>query len=295
MRCGRVGSGYSVGTIGVCQLRMGQERQMRHIDRYSSSSENHSWQAGVDRNWYKLLGRWLLGGGIGVAATSQFLLQSTPLVALGLSMVILGAICLTLERACPKVPPGVGLIFMESGLENVASMIEELGLRSRAVYVPSSLAGGKPQALIPLNSNGVSPVVNTTLPRRLIAKYGLADHEMGLLVSTPGSAATGMLESKPGASGMEMGNALTTLLVGMIDAADAVRVFDSGGRIRVEVSGSRVGYRNTRVQECLGSPLASIAASVVSEALGRPVVIEKEHSEYRGKCLIELGVLGEDI
>ena len=265
------------------------------MDRYSTSSENHSWQAGVDRNWYKILGKWLLGGGVGIAAVSQFVLQATPLVALGLSMIILGAICLTLERACPKVPPGVSLIFMESGLENVASMIEELGLRSRAIYIPSSLAGGKPQALIPLNTNGVSPVVSTALPRRLIAKYGPADHDMGLLISTPGSAATGMLESKPGTSGMEMGTALTTLLVGMIDAADAVRVFESGRGIRVEVAGSRIGYRNTRFQECLGSPMASIVASVVSEALGRPVVIEKERSEDKGKCLIELGVLGEDI
>ena len=248
----------------------------------------------MTRNWYRLLGVGLILGGVGLALVSYFLLRSIPLVALGLSLVTLGAVCLALARAYPKIPPGVSLILMEAGLENIAAMLEEFGLRSKAIYLPSSIAGGKPQALIPLNSNDTMTRVNGALPRRLIVKYGAAADDMGLLIATPGSAAMEMLESKPGPTIGEIEVAITSLLVGAMDAASSVSVFTSDGRIVVQVADPHLEYRNTRLQQCLGSPLASIAALIASEAMGRPVMIARERIAG-GRNLIELEVLGEGL
>jgi len=246
------------------------------------------------KNWYRILGVGLGLGGLGLAPLAHFILQSTASVALGIAMIILGAICLVLERACQRVPPGMSLILMESSLENVSAMLEELGLTARAIYLPSSLTGGKPRALIPLNSNGVPPKVSRPMPRRLIVRYGPGPEDMGLLVSTPGSAAVGMLESKPGATDEEIGIALNSLLVGALDVADGVTVFAEDGKITVEISGSYMAFRNTRLNHCLGSTLASIVASVASEALDRPLVIEQDQLNGKGKGFVELDVLYEN-
>ena len=62
------------------------------------------------------------------------------------------------------------------------------------------------------------------------------------------------------------------------------------GAITVEVINPRVEYKNIRFYECLGSPVASIAASLAAEASGKPVVVEKE-TLGKGKSVIELGML----
>lgn len=248
------------------------------------------------RKGYRLLGTGLVIAGLGLTPVSHILIESIPLTALGLSIIVLGAVCLALDITLPKIPTGVSLILMESSVENIASLIEELGLRSRGVYVPSSsMTEGKVQALIPLKSNGAPLEFGGPISRRLIVKYGPADADVGLLVSTPGSAAVEMLDSKPGSSASEMGMALTSLIVGAIDAADAVSVFADSQRVTVEISGSRVHTDNTRLHECLGTPLASIAASVASEALDKPVTIEQEYPGKRGKYTVQLRVMNEGI
>ena len=67
-----------------------------------------------------------------------------------------------------------------------------MGIRTRAVYLPSSLTGGQPQALLPLHSNSSLPVIKHALPRRLIVKYGNSPDEIGLLLSTIGSTAVSL-------------------------------------------------------------------------------------------------------
>ena len=104
-------------------------------------------------NPYNLLGLALALTGGAMAAVSYLILDSIPLTALGMSMVILGVISLTLGRTRPKISPEASAILLETGLENMAAIVEELGLRSKAIYVPSSLTDGRPRALVPLHSN----------------------------------------------------------------------------------------------------------------------------------------------
>jgi len=247
-----------------------------------------------DRQWYRTLGIGLVVAGAGLALVSFFIIDAVALVALGLSMTILGTISLVLNRTCPDTPQGIALLLMETGLDNTASLIEELGLTSRAIYLPSSRAGGKPQALIPLDLNGTTPSINNPLPRRLIVKYGNAPEDIGLMVATPGSAAISMFQSKPPATAAGVESALSFLLVAAIDAARGVKVFDNNGKFTIVISGSRVPQRNTRLQDCLGSPLASIAATTTSEALDSPVIIKEERLS-KGRLQIDLEVLSENV
>jgi hypothetical protein len=245
---------------------------------------------------YRLLGASLVVAGLCLTPVAYVVIEAIPLAALGLSMIILGTVCLALDVASPKVPAGVSMILMEAGVENLAVLIEELGLRSRGIYLPSSsVAHQKAQALIPLRPNGARLTFGSPISQRLIVKYGPEESDVGLLVSTPGSAAVEMLDSKPGASSSEMSMTLTSLIVGAIDAADSVNVFTDSEKVTVEVSGSRFRTKNTRLQDCLGSPLASIAASVASEALDKPVLIEGEESRRRGKYVVQLRVMGESL
>lgn len=237
-----------------------------------------------------MLGLGLLLTGLCLTPVAHFLLDSTPLTALGICLVILGAVCLVLGGSRPKISPEVSAILLETGLENISILVEELGLRSKAIYLPSSVTHGQPQALIPLHSNPPLPLIGRTLPKRLIAKYGPNPEDIGLLITTPGSATTKMLELRSVSTSAEMETALSSILSGVLDMVDSVRVDMTGESVAIEVSNPQMKYNNLRLYECLGSPLASIVAALAAETLDKPIVIESEvHNE--DKSMIKLGIL----
>ncbi|MCW4010280.1 MAG: hypothetical protein NWF05_06630 [Candidatus Bathyarchaeota archaeon] len=244
------------------------------------------------RNSFTLLGLCLTLAGLSLSLISYVILQSTPLTALGFSTVILSGVSLALGKGQPKIPPEASAILLQSGVENVSAIVEELGLKAKAVYVPSSMTAGKPQALIPLHSNPHPPQLeNIILPKRLIVKHGPDAEDLGLLVTTPGSAVAGMVTAKTDATEGDLETAVTLVLVGTINLADGIRVTKEEGLIRVEISNPRLEYRKMWVYESLGSPFASIVASVVAEVLDKPIAVERE--EYsKGKCVITLKLTG---
>ena len=241
-------------------------------------------------NSYSQLGLGLVLAGAALIPTSYLLLSSIPLTALGIALVVLGAICLVLGRTRPRIPPEVSSLLMETGLENLASLLEELGLKSKGVYLPSSLTSGQPQALIPLHSNPQFPRLKQAVPKRLIVQYGSNPEDIGLLVTTVGSNIMSMLESEPGSSAEEITAALTTILVGTLDVADGVKVHLGDNSAVVTISHPRLEYKNTWLYESLGSPLACVTASLVAEAMDKPVIIERDEQK-RGENLIELHIL----
>ena len=205
-------------------------------------------------------------------------------------MLILSFILLALGRTIPKLPPEVCGLLLETGIHNIATLIEELGIRNKAVYLPSALTHGRPQALIPLHSNPPLPPIDKTLPQRLIVRYGASPNDIGLLLSTVGSTAISMLESKPGPTSAGLESALTSLFTGILSVADGVKVTHHENHIKVEIHNPRIENRNTWSHHCLGGPLASIVASVAAEAWGRPVIIKQEEPQGR-KYFVELEVM----
>lgn len=212
-------------------------------------------------------------------------LQSTPLTALGISTVIIGAVSFAITRGQTKISPEISAILLQSGVENISALVEELGLKSKAVYLPTSVTGDKPKALVPLEAN--IELNNKVLPKRLIVKYGSKPDAMGLLVVTPGSAVVGMVEAKADYSAGDLESAISTVLSGTINLADGARVTTDENSVRVEVSNSRLENKNMWIYESLGTPIASIVASIVAEVSNKPVQISSERIS-RGKCLIEL-------
>jgi hypothetical protein len=236
----------------------------------------------TDRNIYTWTGLSLLVAGTIIILASLLVLSSLVwLTALGITALIMAFILLALARTIPRVTPEVSMLLLETGIDNIATVIEELGIRSKPVYLPSSLTGGRPQALIPLHSNPSLPRITSTLPRRFIVRYGSGPDDVGLLVTTAGTVAVSILESPPGPSSMQLESTLTSLFVGKLGAADKVRVSTIRPGLRVEVRNPRIQSTGDWSHQCLDSSLASVVASVAAEAWNKPFVVTDEQQNGR--------------
>ena len=174
-------------------------------------------------------------------------------------------------------------------MENTAALLEELGIRSKAVYLPSSLRGGRPQALIPLAEEREIQTARGQIPGRLIVRYGINPDDMAIVVTTFGSITIDMLEVKPGSLPSEIEAAATYILTGMLDIAKSVTVSLANNQLDIEIDGARLYYEDNWYHRCLGSPIASIVAAISSEALQQPVRIRKENfSKERGWIILEV-------
>lgn len=229
-----------------------------------------------NKNSYSRAGLSLLIAGVVIALPAFFLLALTWLTALAISMVIMSFILLALGKTIPKLSPEVCNLVLETGVDNMSAIIEELGIRNKAVYLPSSLTGNRPQALIPLNSGQPLPPINKVLNRRLIVKYATGPDDFGLLLSTIGSIATGLLESVPGPNVDELESAMNSLLTGILGMADGTSAAIENSQVTITIRNPRVENKSTWSNRCLGSPLASIAASITAEAWDKPVAIKQE-------------------
>jgi hypothetical protein len=244
------------------------------------------------RHRYILLGFGLLLGG-GLFATAAWLIVGyMPLVALGISGVILGMISLALGRSLPRISPEASLVILEAGADNIAALVEELGLHAKAIYLPTSFTRGQPRALIPLHGNSVQPVIQKQIDQRLIVQFGPGHDDYGVLVATPGSPALGLIESPEAGLPGDLGEALSALLSGTLDLVDKVRVGRASEKIVIEVSRPALLPRSHPTYAVLGSPIASIAATVAAESLGRPVSVASESPRGRWQ-VIELELQSE--
>ena len=242
------------------------------------------------RNSYTWTGLGLLVAGTGFLCASFFIFHLSWLSALSICMLVMSFILLALRKAIPNVSPEVCGLLLETGVDNMATLIEELGIKSKAIYIPSSLSNKYPHAFIPLHSNGSKPRITRVLPQRLIVRYGGDPEDIGLLISTIGSAATGMLETKPGATSNELESALTLLFTGRLGIADETRVVYQNNHIEIEIIKPRLETEADLSHQCLGGPLATIAASVAAESWDKPIQITQEE-QRKGKYYIELEVL----
>lgn len=242
------------------------------------------------KNPYRVLGIGLALVGAMFAPVAYFILASVPLTAVGLSSVMLGFTSIALAEARPYISPEASEVILKTGMENTAALIEELGLNNKAIYLPSSMREGKPQALIPLSSDIKLEPLKGKVSGRLIVRYGKNPEDMAIAVTTPGSINLDKLPTKPGPASEEIEAAVTYVLIGLLDLASSVSVNLTSNQVSVKVSGARLHYEDVWYYRCLGSPVASIVATISCEALGKPVRIVEETYD-RGKSQILLEVL----
>ncbi len=271
-----------------------------NLPRYTSESAKpaklmsdgkHREKKPSSRNSYIWTGLSLIIIGALLIPASLFLFTFTWLTALGIAVLILSFILLALGRTIPKLSPQASALLLETGIDNLATVFEELGVKSKAVYLPSSMTNGKLKVIVPLNSKNSTLKIAKALPQRLIVKYSDSTEDIGLMVTSVGNVAVRMLESKPGPSASGVESALTYLFMGVLGVAGRTEVAVREHHIRVEIHNPHIENRETWSSQSLGSPLASIAASVVAEAWNRPFVITQEERNWR-KHSVELKVVG---
>ncbi len=237
------------------------------------------------RNVYIWTGFGLLVSGSLMLVPSYFIFNLTWLSALSVCMLIMSVILIALGFTIPQLSPQVCSLLMETGIDNISTLVEELGLSSKAVYLPSSLTSERPCALIPLRGSDV-PRVSGAVPRRLICRYGTGPDDVGLLVSTVGSSAVNMLESKPGPNSADMETSLTSLFSGQLGVADGASVVCRESQVEVTIHNPRVDHHNLWSNRSLGYPLASIAASLAAEAWDKPIAIKGERFDTNSYSVV---------
>jgi hypothetical protein len=241
-----------------------------------------------NRSSYSWTGLSLLTAGLFISITSYFVFQLTWLTGLGLCMLLLAVILVALGRAVPKLPPEACRLLLDAGNANITSLIEELGIITKAIFLPSSMTSDYPRAFLPLQHNCSLPSTMKVLPRRLFVRYGSNPDDIGLLIPTIGSTAIRLLEKMPGANSDELEAALTSLFTEILGISDRARVSCENSTIGIEIDKPRI-EDDSRLHRCLGGKLATISASVAAEAWNKPICIKREDKK-EGKYYIELEI-----
>jgi hypothetical protein len=244
----------------------------------------------MKHNPYRLLGLGLIIAGAIFAPAAYFMINSIPLTAIGLSSIMIGFTSIALATARPHISPEASQMMFETGMENIAALFEELGLNNKAIYLPSTMRTGNAQALIPLSGDIDVQSVKGKIPGRLIVRYSDNPADTAIAVIAPGGTILNELEIKPGTTSSEIEQALTYVLTGLLDVANSVSVHLSDKELHIEVIGPRLHYKNIPYYRCIGSPIASIVATIASDGLGKPIRI-KEESYQKGVNTIQLEVL----
>jgi hypothetical protein len=244
----------------------------------------------LDKNPYIRLGLVLSISGGALAPVFYFVLASVPLTAIALSGVMVGLVSAMLGNARPSISPEACQMMLRTGIENTAALIEELGLESKGIYMPSSSPDGRPRVFIPLDQNGSLPERGQSVPDRLVVRYGRNLEDMCLVVASPGAVSLDGLTISPGGGTEQIEGILNSVLTGVLDLVDSVSAHAVEGRVSVEVTRPKLKYDNVWYYRCLGSPLASIVAAVCCQALGRRVRVAGEE-EKGNRVRIEIEVL----
>lgn len=227
---------------------------------------------------FQQLGLILIVLGMLLTAEAQFVLRAVPMVALGSATVILGIVCLGLERAVVTRSPLAALLG-QAGSAALASLIEEVGVEATAVYLPATyFSARQPRALLRLGQN-LDDLPAPPLPSRLIIPVGPRETDLAMLVSTVGSAAMSQLEDQPGPSLTAMESLANQLLVATLEVASRVTFGQEEAEVLVRVEGIRVPFPAMAYEKVLGSPVASILAALIAEGANRPVVINGESTD----------------
>jgi hypothetical protein len=241
------------------------------------------------KNPYRTLGVGLVAAGALFAPVAYFVINSAPLTAMAIVSLLVGFTCIALASTRPYISPEASLVLLQTGMENIAALLEELALRNKAIYVPSSMGDGKPKAIIPL-ADGATPVLKNRVPGRLVVRYGSRPDEVGIAVTTPGGASLPLLRNSLGPGDSQIESALSYLLVGVLDLATGVTVTSQNGQLNIDIRDPRLHWENIWYYRSLGSPIASMAAAVTCEALGKPVRIKGEAVNNR-QARVEIEVI----
>jgi len=250
----------------------------------------------MTRPRFRLAGLVLLVAGLSMLGVSLAWLASDQGAITGIALVVLGLVLISLSRAGSGMSDAMAALLTQSGYENIERLVEELGLSAKAVYLPSAMTRRGPRALLPLAAPGTVPSMDMTIYDRLIVEYGPGSSDIGLLITTPGAGAIDLLSSEVGDFPEGFESSLRTLVTGTLEVAHGVEVHATHDATTVQYQGVRGDSisSDSSMHRTIGSPLAAIAATLLSESLGQPVVVASE-SQSGSSRVVELKTAGEQM
>jgi hypothetical protein len=201
-----------------------------------------------------------------LALYSYFAVNLIPLVALGISCIVLGFTAVSLPR---RTIGGSGMRAMLQGATlSVEGLLEQCTVR-RATYLPPS-EGGVISAYIPLGPQTDIPSLEEMrrAPRSLTA-----DEQKGVLLYPIGSQLSRIPEFQ---DGLSLEERLRYILVDSSNICSSVVADDTGSHIVVGMRGADVTIQGQRYLASLGSLPSSLAACVIATLHDKPVTLLEE-------------------
>jgi hypothetical protein len=200
------------------------------------------------------------------------MLLSVPLTALGISCVVLGVTTVLIPGS--PIPASNIRSMIKGSCINIEALLEEFDAEGRGVYLPPR--DGKVFVYVPLEtSHSLSNVWQAMeAPTRVVTEVG---GEPGLMVFLPLS--DDMLSSIGG--DMKAEEALSDILVKKLEFLESVKEAESGDKVVVRMSGSRVGTDLPRFKKVLGSLPTSIAGCVLAFVFNKPLALIEEEASGR--------------
>jgi len=212
----------------------------------------------------------LIVGGI-VSALGYILAQSVPIAAFGFAVAVIGALILLIVPE--SVPQDAYRAMLSDAIRNVEIILEESGLRERAYFM--QMDDGEVRALVPLTGTTLTSAEISDLeksPRRFVVNH---KGVLGLMIIPPGNQIVRLAKVEKGA---DLEESLRSALVDTSDLAGSViSIEDEASKtIRVQISKPKVTSESPYFNDCLGTPVSSMACCVAAVAKGQPVRIADE-------------------
>ncbi len=178
--------------------------------------------------------------------------------------ILLGATILMLPNS--PVPVKITQAMVEDSCVNIEALFEDYKVKERAVYYPPKQ--GRVFAFAPFTPG----LTEESLIAKL--KDPLRVHgENGLMVFPPGSK---VVRFSIDITDLDIEEAVYDVLVNIFEAADGVKVIQTGNIVHVQLFKPRIKIEFPRFIQVLGSLPISIAGCVLATVFNKPVAYDGE-------------------
>jgi len=237
-------------------------------------------------------------------STVSFLVQATLFAGLGLSSFLIGLLLMYVPTERTVSPRLVNASCLSS-LVNLNSLLEELGIDSKAVYLPTKEESHQPRAFLPLirNPDSSSIYFKGLKDSGMFIVNGQDPYQSGLVLVPPGSSLVTLIEQESGIDfhNVRLDKLEDTLRTGLVEAleiAKDIRVIFMNGSVRVEVgplAPEELYQMQSKVAGSLcsqvGCPLSSAVICAVTKAAKIPVSVTNISALDGRRISIELRLL----